>query len=168
MNKAKFWRLIEEAKSESHGDLDEQVDVLRHKLEKLAAEEILRFQNILDEQMAAANRWDLWGAAYIINGGCSDDGFTYFRGWLIAQGQRIFEAALHDPESLAEVAEAEGECEAILSVPAEAYESKVGSEMPEREARATEPAGDEWTEEELPELYPRLWEAFGEGEEEEA
>jgi len=26
------------------------------------------------------------GAAYIINGGCSDDGFEYFRRWLVLQG----------------------------------------------------------------------------------
>ena len=34
-------------------------------------------------------RWDLWGAAYLANGGCSDDGFDYFRGWLIGQGRKV-------------------------------------------------------------------------------
>jgi hypothetical protein len=31
---------------------------------------------------------DQWGAAYLANGGCSDDGFDYFRGWLIGQGRK--------------------------------------------------------------------------------
>jgi len=35
--------------------------------------------------------------------GCSDDSFDYFRGWLIAQGKDVYLAALHDPDSLADV-----------------------------------------------------------------
>ncbi|MFE5591185.1 DUF4240 domain-containing protein [Streptomyces sp. NPDC056549] len=33
-------------------------------------------------------------AAYMVNGGCCDDGFDYFRGWLIAQGRNVFERAV--------------------------------------------------------------------------
>ena len=36
----------------------------------------------------------LWDAAYLINGGCSDDGFDYFRGWLVDQGRETFERCL--------------------------------------------------------------------------
>jgi hypothetical protein len=52
--------------------------------------------------MAESYRWDLWGAAYLINGGCSDDGFDYFRGWLLSQGRAIWQATLADPDSLAD------------------------------------------------------------------
>jgi hypothetical protein len=45
----------------------------------------------------------LWAAAYLINGGCSDDGFEYFRGWLIAQGREVFERVVADPDALAEL-----------------------------------------------------------------
>ena len=41
-------------------------------------------------------------AAYVINGGASDDGFYYFRCWLIGMGRRVYEAALADPDSLAD------------------------------------------------------------------
>lgn len=34
----------------------------------------------------ALYRRDLWAAAYIIGGGCSDDSFIDFRAGLIAQG----------------------------------------------------------------------------------
>ena len=50
--------------------------------------------------MDRAYRQELWGAAYLINGGCSDDGFVYFLGWLIAQGRDVYQAALPDPDSL--------------------------------------------------------------------
>ena len=57
--------------------------------------------------MAEAYRWDLWAAAYLIQGGCSDDGFEYFCDWLISLGKHRFEAALRNPDSLAEVIEDE-------------------------------------------------------------
>ena len=41
--------------------------------------------------------------AFIVNGGASDDGFDYFRGWLIAQGREVFEGTLAKPDSLADV-----------------------------------------------------------------
>ena len=41
-------------------------------------EEIVAFQRVLDELMDESYRADLWGAAYVINGGCSDDGFEDF------------------------------------------------------------------------------------------
>jgi Protein of unknown function (DUF4240) len=46
--------------------------------------------------------WGLWGAAYVIDGGCSDDGFDYFRAYLISRGRAVFEAAMADPDSLAD------------------------------------------------------------------
>src|SRR5262245_53974222 len=45
--------------------------------------------------------WNLWGAAYLMNGGCSDDGFEYFRAWLMAQGRRTFEKAVEDADTKA-------------------------------------------------------------------
>ena len=56
--------------------------------------------------MDKAYRADLWDVAYAINGGCSDDGFVYFRWWLVMQGEDILEAALENPESLAEISAA--------------------------------------------------------------
>lgn len=47
----------------------------------------------------------LWAAAYIIMGGCSDDTFDYFRGWLLYQGKETYEACIEDPERLIPVLE---------------------------------------------------------------
>ena len=51
--------------------------------------------------MNESYRWDLWSAAYLANGGCSGDGFDYFRGWLIGQGRTAYETVLADPDALA-------------------------------------------------------------------
>ena len=72
--------------------------------------------------MADSYRSSLWAAAYVINAGCSDDGFGYFRGWLMFQGRETFGQAVADPDSLADLAavrlaianQAIAECESAL------------------------------------------------------
>jgi hypothetical protein len=49
----------------------------------------------------ALYRYDLWAAAYLIGGGCSDDGFIDFRAGLIAQGRDWYHKAAASPDSLA-------------------------------------------------------------------
>ena len=45
--------------------------------------DIIEFAKIFNTLYANSYQSNLWAVAYIINGGCSDDGFDYFRGWLI-------------------------------------------------------------------------------------
>lgn len=54
-------------------------------------DEIVASHQVLLGLMADSYRNPLWAAAYVINGGCSDDGFDYFRGWLIVQGHEVYE-----------------------------------------------------------------------------
>src|SRR6185369_16820881 len=103
MNKEKFWRIIEESKSDSLGDTDAQLEILRENLETLSPDEIIAFDKIFTEFYFQSYDWKLWAADYLINGGCSDDGFDYFRAGLILQGEKVFNEALSDPESLIHV-----------------------------------------------------------------
>ena len=66
-------------------------------------EYLIEFDAAYDRQMQLAFTWRLWGAAYLINGGASTDGFEYFRSWLISMGRNVFTAAVLDPDSLADV-----------------------------------------------------------------
>lgn len=116
-------------------DPDGVADSLTKGLGQLAAEEIAGFGVELERLQADSYRQDLWGAAYLINGGASEDGFEYFRGWLVAQGQEVWDAALADADSLADVVdedlgeEFEGfEGEGMLRVAVNAYESMTGSD----------------------------------------
>jgi len=174
MDERTFWQMIEDTRRESGGDLEGQVSLLEEKLLALPAQEIIAFDRLCEEMRFRAYRWDLWGAAYIINSGCSDDGFDYFRGWLIAQGQTVYENALRDPDTLAGVLtgeEEEVECEEMLYVAARACEEKTSEEMPMATRAYPEIAGEPWEEDDLPALFPRLarkfgWEEEGEDEEE--
>ena len=50
-------------------------------------EKILRYHQWFGRLHATLYRWDVWAAAYLIGGGCSDDAFIDFRAGIIAQGR---------------------------------------------------------------------------------
>ncbi|MBX9581246.1 MAG: DUF4240 domain-containing protein [Gemmataceae bacterium] len=103
MTEDEFWGHIAASRPDPL-DPDAQVDRLTARLAKLPPDDILDFQAHWDRAAARAERWDLWGAAYLIRGGCSDDGFHYFRCWLLLQGREAYEAAVADPDTLADMA----------------------------------------------------------------
>jgi len=166
-----FWKLIQQTKRASHGEIAQQVEALTQKLEQLSADDIIAFERLFIQFMDESYRADLWGAAYLINGGCSDDGFDYFRGWLIAQGERAFAAAIHDPQTLTSIAEPEeAECEEMLYVARNAYGRKTGKDDFNDQLRSTASyqlkgdlsswaqGGDEETR--LKQIFPKLYRKF--------
>jgi hypothetical protein len=103
-----FWRIVDRARAVN--PVNPEVEAAA-KLSRLSLEQIVAFEDIFDQMTNAAYTMDLWGAAYTINGGASDDGFYYFRTWLVWQGRKVFEAALANPDSLASVVDPGEECE---------------------------------------------------------
>lgn len=162
MNEGEFWKLIELSRRAHIGNASHQVDWLQVELEKRPGQEILDFDRLLREQMAVAFTWELWAAAYIINGGCSDDGFDYFRAWLIAQGFEVFHNALKDPETLANVAETDASLEELMYVAAKAYEVRTNTKFPRTAHPAPDISSDPFDEDEeaLQTKYPKLFAKF--------
>jgi hypothetical protein len=167
VDKAAFWKVVDASRRASDGDPDAQIDELCKILGELPADEIVEFDRIFSEYHERAYTWDLWGAAYIIGGGCSDDGFMDFRGWLISRGEKAYEAALSDPESLTKVVkDDDGECqiEGFQYVASRAWEAKtgLGSDAFPRHSieRLDDPVGNRWEEDELDERFPRLAKRF--------
>ena len=152
-----FWGLIEEAKNPDFGR-DSRPARLKELLEKRGPYEIAAFDAKYHDALGRAYRWDLWGAAYIIGGGCSDDGFRYFCDFLISEGREVFERALVDPDSLAELDDVgEAELEAYGYAAGEAFEALSGKKLPPTgSGLPTDPVGSDWEEEDLGRLFPRL------------
>jgi hypothetical protein len=130
----------------------------------------VEFDRVLLSLRDRAYRNSLWGAAYLICGGCSDDGFEYFRCWLIGQGREVYEAALSDPDSLAGYEPiqsgmsvdgyVDAEWESLIYAPRSAYESKTGQEMPPATREFPEQDQELWDfedDEEMRRRYPRLF-----------
>ena len=163
MERNTFWELTDEARTEA-GSVFEVAPALADLLLTLEPDEIISFAQHTKELLAESYRWDLWAVAYIVNGGSSDDGFEYFRGWLIAQGRERFLAALQDPQRIGDWAEAGAcECEDILFAAENANENRTGAEFPYDDIDVpflSEPAGAPWEEDELETLYPKLCERF--------
>lgn len=171
----RFWELI--GRTTSHqSDQDAQMEALRLELRQLSAEDIEAFERAFHEQQKRAYSWDLWGAAYIMNGGASDDGFEYFQRWLISKGRQTFEAAVADPDSLAgavDQADADGfDFELFAYVAADVWREKTGIDPSnDRQARfpytgappAAQPSGIPFEEDpdHLAKRYPKLWAKFG-------
>ena len=80
-----FWAIIEESLP-FKDDQEEQLGFLEEKVEELSPREIAGFEYISNKLLLKAYRSDLWCAAYVIKGGCGDNGFDYFRSWLISKG----------------------------------------------------------------------------------
>lgn len=164
MNDDQFWKIIAVSKTNSSGDYEKQQTELEKELLKLTAIEILEFDNKFRTLRGEVYNWNFWAAAYIINGGCSDDCFSDFRGWLIGQGKTIFESAVENIETLAELNETnDGDWEGLSYIPTEAYEKKTGNDMPHGIQENFEITGEEWNEEgdDLKNNFPKLWAKFG-------
>jgi hypothetical protein len=171
------WNLVERARDDL-GERAADADAVAQRMVALPAQrepaDIVAFGKALWELLSESYRADLWAAAYVINGGASDDGFDYFRGWLIAQGREVFRQALADPDGLAgyppviEAAAAETDLwsEDLLSVPWNAHRVATRRDPPAGTPDAGFPALDpDWDfdfddEDEMRRRLPRLTELF--------
>lgn len=165
----RFWSIIDSTVS-AKTDSEHQVELLEAKLATLTPDDLVAYELALDEQLKRAYTWDFVAVADILNDGVTDDGFLYFRLWLISKGRSVFEAALLDPDSLADASitpEPGGyyEFEALL-YPAKKVWSQVHRNSDELPFYAgmdnfTMPRGTEFVDDdEVARRLPKLWQRF--------
>jgi Protein of unknown function (DUF4240) len=179
MERVRFWSLVEAAKQISGGDVRRQAALLVERLRQLPLSDIVEFQHTLEAVHAESFRAELWDAAAVINQWdfsnrlfCSEDSFFMFRGWLVAQGREVYDAAIAAPDSLADYPELGDDLpwgEELWGVAMEAYTDRTGDEMPGLsgwpgqliEGDAESPwRCPEQVNRELRRRYPRLWARF--------
>lgn len=170
MDRAEFWRLIEDTRAQSDGDQEEQMASLYGLLEALSPDEIVSFDTHFRACMRDARRTDLLAAATIIDGfWTSTDSFQDFRSWLVSSGQAVYESALADPDNLADVLEvgAEIEFEDFCYIAERVWEEKTGRDRQEMYEESEPPSqsseldGPGWeNEDELKQRFPRLCAKF--------
>jgi hypothetical protein len=161
MPEDKFWQLIADSRDASGGDSEGQESALTALLHELPLNDLITFQNRYRQLRGQAYTWPLWGAVYIINGGCGDDSFCYFRDWLIAQGREVYTNTMADPEWLASLKLPEEEtdldgdiisskaifAEEMAYVADSVFQRRTGKHIPAEFAENHELTGQEWTEE---------------------
>lgn len=131
MDDERFWGLVAEARAHA-ASVEGRATWLVASLVKLAPREVERWGQCFDRAMAQAYRWDLWGVATLLHQGHEDEErFADFRGWIVSLGREAFEAALADPDTLADHLVAETpEARAYLRIARTAYEKLTGNELP--------------------------------------
>ncbi len=145
MNEDTYWKIIAESLQRS-GDQEGQLEFILNRLKKLSSKDIIGFKLRTDKLMHDSYNDRLWCAAYIMNGGCSDDGFDYFRNWLISRGKNVYYNALANPDSLVSFAGTteEFEFEDFAYVANDAFEEK------------TENSIEDYVEESVNGAYPEI------------
>ena len=160
MDETAFWKIVQDAHDASGGDMERKCYALRHQIPSLSKADAIEFAQFFDAMMAKAHSFPLWGAAYVINGGCSDDTFDDFCSSLISRGRQAFERALSDPDALADDPdESDWFHEGYQYAVTDGVEA-VGGQRPQR-AMPSQPAGVAWQEDELGALFPKLSAKFG-------
>ncbi|MEN3585570.1 MULTISPECIES: DUF4240 domain-containing protein [unclassified Streptomyces] len=171
MDETEFWELVDATREAADGDPEEQADLLVDRLLRLDPDLVLDFARHFEARYNRARTWDLWAAARVLLGASEDDAFDSFRCWLIGQGRRVYEGAVHEPDSLGDLLddfddELDGDGEDLGYAADEAYEQLTGVVAADL-GIAPAPAGPLGAPIDLDDpgalaaRLPRLWERFG-------
>ncbi|QMU68481.1 DUF4240 domain-containing protein [Streptacidiphilus sp. P02-A3a] len=173
-DETEFWQLIDETREAAQGDPVDQAELLVERLLGLTPDDVIDFARLFEARLARAWRLDLWGAADLLLGGAGDESFDYFCCWLIGQGRDVFEGALADPDTLADLVpdfdeEVDGDAEELGDAADRAHEQLTGMPLPElglpvRPAEPVEPSGGGFDFDDarvMEERFPRLWQRYG-------
>jgi hypothetical protein len=164
MDEDSFWSLVQRCHDAASGDMDRKCALLKSEIARLSKDAAAQLWEFYKQAEARSYTWELWGAAYVINGGCGDDSFSDFRSSLISRGRSAFEKALSDPDSLAdeEFDAASWFYEGYQYDVRLAVEANLGQEASSAGYGYYKdgPRGKEWAEESVRELYPKLARKF--------
>jgi len=162
MNIDEFWSIVDRVQAQNaDGNMARKCQLLDMELRRLSIEEIKSFENHLRELCYRAYRWDLWGAACLIAGGCGDDSFSDFRRTLISMGRKVYEEALADPDSLAQIDFRDPTYEGYGYVVDKELAARVEEVPGDFPPHPSEPAGEPFNEWAMEARYPKLTARYG-------
>jgi len=126
-----YWQIVQESLNNS-GTQDDQQEYLVRRLQKLNPKDIVGFRLRTDKLLYDTYNSEMWCAGYIINGGCSDDGFEYFRNWVVSRGEDVYYKAKQNPDTLIEQVDEVAEFyefEDFWFVALKAFKNKTGKDL---------------------------------------
>ena len=134
MDEEQFWAIVQTAVDEAGDDEEAYLEVVKRELSKLSLKEMIGFRLRTDKLLYDSYTSEMWCAGYLMNGGCSDDGFEYFRLWVISRGRKVYEAAMANPDNLIDYIDDDDEMdffefELFWYVALEAFEEAVDAEL---------------------------------------
>jgi len=129
LTEEQFWDIIENSNKGQN---------LEAELSKLSEDEIWGYSYWWNYFHRKSYTQALWAVAYVVLGGCSDDGFDYFRFWLLTRGKAVYMNAIADADSLSREFEnltqdEYPEWEDVDYIPKAVFEKKFGKDFYEAE-----------------------------------
>jgi len=126
-----FWNIIDKSLKNTNNQ-EEQEQFLIREISTLTPHEMIGFRLRTDKLLCDTYNSEMWCAGYIMNGGCSDDAFEYFRNWIISRGQEVFYKAKENPDNL--ISEVSNDIEfydfeSFWYVALEAFNEKTGKDL---------------------------------------
>jgi hypothetical protein len=155
MSDSEFWAVIDDVATHSEAA---RLAILEEQMRAWPSARLVVFDWWRCDLMNRAHTALLWAAARIMCGGCSDDGFDYFKGWLILQGSQTYQAAVADPDSLAGVQIDYPSCEQFLTLSARILRKR--GECP-LQSVPPRPSVASLSVEEAQSRLPKLWARYG-------
>ncbi len=123
-----YWSIIDKSLKRTSNQ-DDQEQFLKREIGNLKPKQIIGFRLRTDKLLYDTYNSEMWCAGYIMNGGCSDDGFEYFRNWIISRGKETYYKAKENPDNLIGEVNSELEMydfESFWYVALEAFKQKTG------------------------------------------
>jgi hypothetical protein len=160
MDELTFWTIIEAG---GPYDLDQKgrhLASVRRQLKASSPNDVFFFHRILFQKVVDAHTWDFWAAARLINGGSSEEGFVYFRTWIISQGQLTYAKATENPDSLIEIVDPhrhDYEFQSLYQLPSKVFFTLTGDNEPRLGLNwPVGLQGEEWDVHNVSEVHRRL------------
>lgn len=95
MSEGLFWEII--AQSQGDSEIETALSI-EDQLVGYTGKAIRDAGKLMQSYVTAAYREDVWGLAFVLQDGCSDDAFEDFRGWMILRGRATYETILKTPD----------------------------------------------------------------------
>ncbi len=126
-----FWDIIDKSLKNTNNQEDQEHFLIKE-IGQLSPHEMIGFRLRTDKLLYDTFNSEMWCAAYIMNGGCSDDGFEYFRNWVISRGKDVYYKAKENPDNL--ITEVSNniefyDFESFWYVALEAFNKKTGKDL---------------------------------------
>lgn len=156
----KFWELIDYTKDQSRGDYQNQIGLIKDRVNHYSTEDLVKLDNLLNHLIKEAFTWDLYGASSIIFKSQEIGNLVLLISMLISRGQVIYNNSLVNPNVL--VNQDFGQIKGVIinDVFKELYVLKTNELMPEVKDFSLDLTGEEWQQSQLPSKFPEIWDRF--------
>lgn len=161
MTEDRFWEIVDGTLTAAD-NRERQQELLYDRLLALSPEEVAGFHWLFQRVVERSDCPNIEAAWNLIDGCGADDGYYDFRCWLVSRGRDAFEAALVDPDSLADIVRPDESTRFQgFDIADLVYKRLTGEECPANPNPPEQPTGgeswDAYDGEEQRRRMPRLW-----------